>query len=354
LAGESSAGCRGCGAALATVALLWLTTSAAFADETGGRELAAAFDGCMAHPRLVEIKDRPESIEWDPPLPAPKAKKKRKKRGAETALTGDLRLFCPELHAAIERSSFALVLPEDWSERMTPRKLERLRAMMLADAAREPEHRLDTAAVTDILDEMQTVQAGRELSLWQRFKKWIAGLLEKKDGKKESSWLADWLEKHSPSREVMRWIGYGLLVLLVVAAGWIVYSELRAAGMFGGRARRGGASRVAARAAAGGRPAKTLAEANDEEQPALLIAMLLEQLRRLGRVQDRLSMTHRELASAASFDSSADREVFATLIAVAEKLRYAALAPARMHLRQAIDSAKLLLARLLQPPRSAA
>lgn len=354
MAGATPAGCRHCGAALATVALLWLAASAAFADEVDGRELAAAFDGCMAHPRIAKTTDHTESIEWEPPLPAPKAKKKRKRRGAETALKDDLRLFCPELYAAIDRSSFALILPEDWSERMTPRKLERLRALMLADAEKEPEHRLDTAAVASVLDEMQTVQAERELSLWQRFKKWLAGLLEKKPGEKESSWLADWLEKHSPSREVMRWIGYGLLALLVGGAGWIVYSELRAAGMFGGRTRRGGLSRAAARAAAGGRPAMTLADANDEEQPALLIAMLLEQLRRLGRIQDRLSMTHRELASAASFDSTVDREVFSTLIAVAEKLRYAAMAPARTHLRQAIDSAKLLLSRLLQPPRSAA
>ncbi len=354
MSGEPQAGCRNAGAALATVALLWLAGFAAHAEDIDARQLSAAFDDCLAEPRIAAAGELPESIRRDSQKPAPKARKKRKRRGAERPLRDDLRLFCPGLHAAIDRSSFALLLPDDWGERVTPRKLHRLRALMLPDSAQAPAHRLDTRSVGGFLDEMQAAQAAQDLSLWQRFKAWLADILEKNSGGEKSGWLADWLEKHKPSEEFMTLIGYGLLVLLVAGAGWIVYSELRAAGMLGARTRAGGMRGAGAGGAPAQRPAPTLAEAGEEEQPALLIAMLLEQLRRDGRIADRLSMTHRELASAASFDTVADRETFSMLIAVAEKLRYAAIAPAKAHLRQAIDGARLLLSRLLQPPRSAA
>ena len=352
MAGTPQAGCRIAGAACAAAATLWLAASAAQAGEIDRRQLTAAFDLCLADPRIASAKEHPESIQWNQP-PAPKAKKKkRKKRGAETTLRDDLRLFCPELFAEINRSSFALLLPDDWGERVTPRKLQRLRELMMPEAENTPARRLDTAVVPGILDELHGAQAAKELSLWQRFKSWLADILEKKSGKSESGWLSKWLDEHRLSDEVMSWIGYGLLILLVAGAGWVVYVELRAAGMLGGRMRRR-ASHVGAPGAAAARPGMTLAEAGEEEQPALLIALLLEQMRRLGRIQDRLSMTHRELAAAASFDSSGDRDIFSALIGVAEKLRYSAIAPARAQLRKAIESAKVLLSRLLQPPRSA-
>lgn len=350
MAGASQAGYRKPGAALATAALLWLLGSAALADEAGGLKLAGAFDGCLADARIAAVKDHPETIQWQTRPPAPQPKKKK---AAQAKPKDDLQTLCPELFAAIDGSAFALFLPDDWALRVTPRKLQRLRALMTAGDVEETAHRLDTGAIAGILDQMQTAHAARELSLWERFKAWLKAILEKKAGEPESSWFADWLKEHMPSDSVMTWIGYSLLALLLAGAGWIVYAELRAAGMLGARARRSKAF-AGARGAATARSGTTLAYAGDEEQPALLIALLLEQLRRLGRIQDRLSMTHRELATAASFDSTADREIFSTLIAVAEKLRYAAMAPARAHLRQAIDSAKLLLARLLQPPRSTA
>ena len=228
-----------------------------------------------------------------------------------------------------------------------------MRALMTAETV-QPAHRLESGSVSGIVQEIETTQAAREMSLWEKFKAWLERVLKRKSGQQQSNWLADWLEKHKPSEEVMTRIGYGLLVLLVAGALWIVYSELRAAGLLGAAARRRRAAPLEARATAAARPATSLEDAGDEEQPALLIALLLEQLRRLGRIQDRLSMTHRELASAAKFDSPDDRETFKTLVAVAEKLRYAAIAPARAPLRQAIESAKLLLSRLLHPPRSVA
>lgn len=333
--------------------MLWLTAPPAAADEVDAKALDKAFDACLADPHITSAKEKPESIQWKPEPPATKRKKKRKKRGAEWALHDDVRLYCPDLYWMIDRSSFAVMLPEDWGEYATRRKLQRLRALMMAEAVQAP-RRVDPAGVSGIVEEIETTQAAREMSLWEKFKAWLEKILNRKSGRKESSWLSDWLKEHKPSEEVMTRIGYGLLVLLVAGALWIVYSELRAAGMLGRWSRQRRAAAADAGLGSAARRPTSLANAGDEEQPALLIALLLEQLRRLGRIQDRLSMTHRELASAAKFDSPDDRAIFSSLVAVAEKLRYAAIAPARVQLRQAIDAAKLLLSRLLQPPRSAA
>ena len=335
------------------MALLWLAAPPAAAGAVDARELDAAFDACLADPHVTSARERPETIQWKPEPPVAVRKKKRKKRGAETVLHDDVRLFCPDLYSAIDRSPFAVLLPADWGEHATPRKIQRLRALMMAEVV-QPAHRLDPAGVPGIVEEIETTQAAREMSLWEKFKAWLEKILKRDAGKKESNWLSDWLKEHKPSEVVMARIGYGLLVLLVAGALWIVYSELRAAGMLGSWSRRRKSAAADALAGSAARPAKSLANAGDEEQPALLIALLLEQMRRLGRIQDRLSMTHRELASAAHFDSPDDRETFSSLVTVAEKLRYAAMAPAKAQLRQAIESAKLLLARLLQPPRSAA
>ena len=355
MTGAPQAGYRNSCAAIATVALLWLAAPPAAADEVDARALDAAFDVCLADPHIASAREHPESIQWDaqPQPSVPARRKQRKKRGAETALHDDVRLYCPELYSAIDRSAFAVMLPADWGERATRRKLQRLRALMLAEAAR-PAGRLDPAGVPGILREIETAQAVQELSLWQKFKAWLEKILRRNADEKKSSWFSDWLKAHRPSEEVMTRIGYGLLILLVAGAFWIVYSELRAAGMLGRRSRQRKSARVDALARSAAPPVKSLANAGDEDQPALLITLLLEQMRRLGRIQDRLSMTHRELASAAHFDSPDDRETFSSLVSVAEKLRYAAIAPARVQLRQSIESAKLLLSRLLHPPRSAA
>ena len=333
--------------------MLWLAAPPAMADALDARALDAAFDACLADPHVTSARDYPEAIQWNPEPPATVRRKKRKHRGKETLLQDDVRVYCPELYSAIERNPFAVMLPADWGDHATPRKLQRLRALMIAPAV-QPARRLETGGVSGIVQEVETTQAGREMSLWEKFKAWLEKILKRQGGKEKSSWLSDWLKEHKPSEAVMERIGYGLLILLVAGALWIVYSELRAAGMLGRWSRRRRDAPTDTRAASPARPATTLANAGDEELPALLIALLLEQLRHLGRIQDRLSMTHRELASAAKFDSSDDRETFGSLVAVAEKLRYAAIAPAQAQLRQAVDAAKLLLARLLRPPRSAA
>ena len=136
------------------------------------RALDAAFDACLADPHITAARDRPETLQWTPQPPPKERRKKRKKRGAETVLRDDVRRYCPELRSAIDRSPFAVMLPEDWGADATPRKLQRLRALMLAEAA-EPAQRLDARGVPGIVQEIETTQAAREMSLWEKFKAWL-------------------------------------------------------------------------------------------------------------------------------------------------------------------------------------
>ena len=194
----------------------------------------------------------------------------------------------------------------------------------------------------------------RNRTRWQRFRDWLKRVLDRRVTASESSWVSDWLREHAPSERAVRWITAGLGLLLVAALFWIVYVELRAAGLL----HRPGSSRAAreraAEAAALERRGPTLAEASDEELPGLLIALLLEQLRRLGWMQDRQSMTHRELARAAHFEAAADGETFRALVAASERLRYAAAQPEAVTLRAIVDQARRLLESMSRLKRSAA
>ena len=202
-----------------------------------------------------------------------------------------------------------------------------------------------------MLASIRDADVERHRSLWQRFKDWVKGLLDRRAGKESSNWLTDWLREHFPSERVLTGIVTVLVFVLAGLVAWIVYVELRAAGVL----RRERAARAAAGgalpAAGGRRP--TLAEASEAELPGLLIALLLEELRRLGRVQDRGSMTHRELLRAARFERGTERDAFHGLVAASEQLRYAPVAPEPGRLHGIVESARRLLEALARETRSA-
>ncbi len=260
--------------------------------------------------------------------------------------------LCPVVQASIVGSHLAPFLPRDWDAFVTVEKLERLHSLLepgLSPAGLRP----DTSGVAGIVKRMEESQVVRERSLWQRFKDWIKELLSGRAQAQDSDWLADWLREHMPSESALRIVMFTILVLLIATVAWIVYVELRAAGLL---------SRQAARAAIAGRTAGTinadddspaLDEASDVELPPLLITHLLGQLRRLGRVQDRGSMTHRELARAARFDAAAERDTFRELLTVSERIRYGAVVPEAAGLGRVIAESRRLLESLARLPRGA-
>lgn len=299
-----------------------------------------AFLACESHP----------DVEQDPESPSGARRRGREDEGDEAP--PPLAETCPEVHAIVSSAPFAQFLPDDWGQHPSRGRIAQLRSLLESPPPAAAGPRPDPVGVTPILEQIRGSQVQLKKSLWQRFKDWLAAILERRSGGEDSGWLLEWLREHAPSARTMEFVAYGVMVLLIGGAIWIVAAELRASGVL----RR--AARAREQAAAGTAPpqarAISLADASDQELPALLIALLLDRLRALGLVQDRLSMTHRELASAARLQSADDRAAFATLVATAERLRYAAIAPAGAQLRAAIEAARALLARLMHPPRSPA
>lgn len=310
---------------------------------------AALWERCLADPRL-EAKDEPEDFDYGPgPGMTPELRRalRKKKAARPEELLAEI---CPELHAGLAASRLAPFLPPDWDRAVTAPRLARLRDLlpMPAPAAgRRP----DPAAVAGVLASIRDAEVERHRSLWQRFRDWVKGLLDRRAGKESSNWLTDWLREHFPSERVITGIMTVLVFVLVGLVAWIVYVELRAAGLLR-RERQARAAAAGALPAAGGRR-PTLAEASEAELPGLLIALLLEQLRRLGRVEDRGSMTHRELLRAARFERGTERDAFHGLVAASEQLRYAPVAPEPGSLRGIVESARRLLESLARETRSA-
>jgi hypothetical protein len=273
----------------------------------------------------------------------PDAAAERDEGDGEPRLT-ELEQYCPEVHAGLKDSWLAPYLERDWEYRIGTAKLERLHSLV-GDPSMPATRSIDTASLAGIAERLKTLNVESERSLWQRFKDWLRQLFERQAAAaEESGWFDEWLREHWPSDTVMKAIAFGILAILVGGIAWLVYVELRAAGLIGRR-------RVAAADATGnplparGEPrlSPSLAEATDTELPGLLVGLLLEQLRRLGWVQDRLSMTHRELGRAVRFDSAADSDTFDDLLRISELMRYAAAAPAAPTVRAAVEGARRLL-----------
>lgn len=258
--------------------------------------------------------------------------------------------LCPEVFGEIASSELAPFLLRDWGNGATIEELERFRELLTSEV-RSPGRRPDTSTVGAIVERMEKARVVRDRTLWERFSDWIKGLLAERAAKSESNWFDDWLREHEPSARALRWTAYGIVSVLIAAVAWIVYVELRAAGLLTRRRRvRPVEGNVAGlRDAEGNR--LTLDGASDAELPSLLIARVLDQLRRLGRVQDRLSMTHRELARAARFDAATESDTFRELLATSERIRYDAVAPEAAGLRRVIENSRRLLESLARLPR---
>jgi len=259
--------------------------------------------------------------------------------------------LCPEVHAGISASRLGPWLLPEWAEWVPPKKLERYRDLLTEEpSASGP--RPDTGAVPAIVRETESAQAAPKRTLWERFKDWVRSLIDRPDASKNDNWLSKWLDKHVPGEKLVEGILYVLLAALVFGIAWIVYSELRAAGLLDRwRNRRKDRAADAAAPAAPGPP--TLAGASDAEAPSILLTLLVGELRRLGRVNDRQSMTHRELGSAARFDAASEGEAFRGVLGAAERLRYDSAPPAPTVLRQVLDAGRALLESLARQARSA-
>lgn len=337
------------GVAFAAGALLLACTGArAGGDASDDRAiLDQSFAACLANP-VVAAADKAAPTEQS--IPPERLTPPYKKRHAEVMkVEPKLESVCPDLVDRVAASDFGKLLPEDWHKRISGRRLEELRAALAARERALGARELSLATLKAAVSHVQAEQKAPPLSLWRRLKNWIDGLFERqaRAGHPEG-WFSELIEKLERSQRAVRIFYYTMLVAIVAAALAIVYVELRAAGFLtrraaDGRKRRaasGGAKRAAVLALAG------VARVPLTERPALLIQRLIESCVATGRLRERRSFTHRELAGAAHFEATDDSASFAHVLYVAEAVRYAGEAPDTQTLDEAVRQGEALLARL--------
>lgn len=240
---------------------------------------------------------------------------------AKPALVGmeALRTDCPTLAAAIEALGLAAHLPQDWKKQVTTDDLADWSA--LADRYDE------SAAPVPLPDSARLQTIARFLrpppeppNWWERFKTWVGSWLDPERGQ-WPDWLR-WPTQWRPGNALL----YGVIGLVLVAAAAVVVMELRAAGVLGtGRRRRAPAKRPATATPDNSthwQEPEEIDEPGEQLRPERLLRLLVAALTKAHRLERDRDLTCRELITAARFDTTAQREIFANVALLAEQMLY--------------------------------
>ena len=163
---------------------------------------------------------------------------------------------CPELLPALASAPWRDLLPLSMRERREEITAESLRA--LAELVRQSR---DGAARRDAptRDRLEPVLANLDdkgeqgVTRWERFKRWLKDKLENRKDDDDAGWLEKFARQFKTSEGVAQFITYTGYALVGVLVALVIWSELRAAGFFGG------VRRASSRAEPGGRMAPATA-----------------------------------------------------------------------------------------------
>jgi hypothetical protein len=251
---------------------------------------------------------------------------------------------CPELLPALERAPWRELLPRTMRERREELSADSLRA--LAELVRRSAMREEQRSAPDLTQLAPVLAAlgaeGQEgVTRWERFKKWLK---DKFDGRKDErrNWADDLSRKLETSEgiaQVITYAGYALVAALML---YVIWAEVRAAGLFG-------AVRRAARRqnpAAEWRRRLMLADvaaAPLAERPGMLLRLLGEALTRAHRLPASAGMTAAAISRRAELESPEERAELASVARVADEVRYAPRTPPDELLASTVERAKALL-----------
>lgn len=262
-----------------------------------------------------------------------------------------VRKRCPELLPALEKAPWRDLLPATLGERREEISAESLRALAQlvrhasdAGANRAAPSRTKLDPVLAALGDKGQQGATR----WERFKRWLKEKLETRSDEGEPGWLEKWSRQFRTSEGVARaitYLGYALVVLLV---SFVIWQELRAAGLWGGMRRaarrRDPAAEWRRRLALEDVLAAPLAE-----RPGMLLRLLGEAMARDQRLPAADGLTASAMVRHARLDADADRKALSHVARAAEQVRYAPRPPADEALEGAVSEARSLLGKLARP-----
>jgi hypothetical protein len=175
----------------------------------------------------------------------------------------------------------------------------------------------------------------------------VRSLFERAGQQNREGWLSRLVSRVGVSDTVIQLITYVALALVVALAGFIVFNELRLAGLLGRK--RADDSDGADDDATGARARLTWGDVERAgllDRPRLLLELIAAKLTDLGRLPPAGAFTARELARAADLNQPADRERLSELALTAERVRYAAGGVPPAVAQAAVGSARELLTRL--------
>jgi hypothetical protein len=235
----------------------------------------------------------------------------------------DLGAVCPELHGALDALGLDKILYEGWQDKLNVHALQDVLALSERYSGPRWRGAPDTAALPGILQALKDEQAPQVVSWWHSFKNWIGQRLEHSD-----SSIAKWirhlfdsvLDTSNVSPAFLQAFVYIVTILTGLAAVVVIVRELKAAGI-GGRFSRVRSALNSAQNSSGRPPTQAEASA-DENTPAGLLRALVKRLLQTGRLATERSLTHRELIARTSFDSDAQKNVFANVARAAEAILY--------------------------------
>jgi hypothetical protein len=252
---------------------------------------------------------------------------------------------CPELLPALASAPWRDLLPLTLRERREEITAESLRALeelvrqsLEGAAKREAPSRDRLAPVLADLDDKGEQGATR----WERFKRWLKDKLDNRKDDDESSWIEKMARQFKTSEGVAQFITYTGYALVGVLVAFVIWSELRAAGLLGG------VRRTSARGAAAAEWRRRLllsdvANAPLAERPGMLLRLLGEALTRAQRLPAAEGLTATAIAERARLDAPGDRDELRRVGATAEAVRYAAATPPDADIESTVDAAKALL-----------
>jgi len=230
-----------------------------------------------------------------------------------------LRADCPTLAAAIEALGLAAHLPQDWKEQVTADALADWSA--LADRYDGPTAPVPLPDSSRLQTIAQFLRPPPEPpNWWERFKTWVGSWFDPERGQ-WPDWLR-WPTQWRPGNAIL----YSVMGLLLIAAAVVIAMELRAAGVFGAGRRR----RAPSKGSATGTPTNSphwqepeeIDEPVDQLRPERMLRVLVAALTKSHRLERDRDLTCRELITAARFDTTSQREVFASVALLAEQILY--------------------------------
>jgi hypothetical protein len=258
---------------------------------------------------------------------------------------------CPELLPALRKAPWRNLLPLDMQDGGAGDRRDDISADSLRELAqlvRESNATNASRAAPDVA-RLEAVLAGlgekgqEGASRWERFKRWLKEKMQRERKEGEDSWLEKLGQEFETSEGVARVItytGYALVGLLVL---FVIWSELRAAGLFGGR--RAADARAAAGAWRRRLQLTDVMQAPLAERPGLMLKLLGEALTRAQRLPAADGLTASALVRQATLEDS-ERGELDQVARTAEAVRYAPASPADEKLEGAVTAARSLLEKL--------